>query len=396
MVQRSLGTPDRNLAEALAAKEIADHKITVALKAYMNAKGTFDKQSIFDQTPNSTIQHEDGTISVATDKQIIRMRGHEVLDVKPNNVRHGVVVDASHDLLKDISALHKIVEPGKRRFDPDLSILELWIKQKGISGYLEREARATFQTFKSLTKGKLFQNADFEDGVALAEHFFAQGNKSATVAKKIGHLRAAVRLAMTNQAKKYPHLRFNPFSGVVAEREDAENRLMLDDNDMQLMAAHLNDMNDDERLLFVLCAGTGMGPKEAYQIKSEERHDGFRCVTIGEKSDARKRTIPLPTCVLPYLPKQISGPLFVGKRQNVTRNVNRAMNRFGIADQSKTLYSTRHRASYKLKGVQDSLRYEVLGHESRKKPAERYGRDRTNVNYPMKDIFKAINMIGLT
>ena len=115
-----------------------------------------------------------------------------------------------------------------------------------------------------------------------------------------------------------------------------------------------------------------------------------RVTAIGTKTIASDRTIPLPDCVLPYIPKPISGPLFQTKVSNLGRNINRWLRRIGIKDNAKTLHSTRHRASYQLRKLNnDSLRHRCLGHEDNAKPSETYG------GFDMATIANAFELIGL-
>ena len=46
----------------------------------------------------------------------------------------------------------------------DDRIIETWIKHRGITGYLEREARATWEMFKSLTNNKPLKDCTRDDG----------------------------------------------------------------------------------------------------------------------------------------------------------------------------------------------------------------------------------------
>ena len=71
------------------------------------------------------------------------------------------------------------------------------------------EARAVWELYKTLV-GKPLKDATREDGRALVAYFEQQGNKSATIQKKLSWL-----VAMCNFAIGESRLNFNPFSSVV-------------------------------------------------------------------------------------------------------------------------------------------------------------------------------------
>ena len=88
------------------------------------------------------------------------------------------------------------------------------LEHANITGYYEREARATWALFRSLCD-KPLKDADRDDGRKLVAHFENEGLKSASIRKKVGWLVAAVNLAI-----REGRLKFNPFSAVVPKRDD--------------------------------------------------------------------------------------------------------------------------------------------------------------------------------
>ena len=94
--------------------------------------------------------------------------------------------------------------------------------------------------------------ADYADGRKLVEHFEAEGLKRATIEKKIGWLRAAVRQDM----KTKNGLKFNPFSNVVSEPKpgDSMRRLPLDEADMKKIKRNLHQLSETDQLLLRLLA----------------------------------------------------------------------------------------------------------------------------------------------
>jgi integrase len=127
------------------------------------------------------------------------------------------------------------------------------------------------------------------------------GNKTATVEKKVGWLRAAVNMAMEDQRPS-----FNPFQKVVPRLDDGLQKVPLSDEDMELARKKLERLSAEDQLLWKLLATTGMRLSEAFQIKEEfaEKYGRgtVRYVIVGTKSDASERRVPLPTDLLPELP----------------------------------------------------------------------------------------------
>ena len=90
----------------------------------------------------------------------------------------------------------------------DDKLLETYIKQRKITGYIEREAREVWALFKMLTGNKPLKECNRDDGRKLVAHFEAKGLKSETIEKKIAWPNAAVNLAI----EEGQHKTINPFS----------------------------------------------------------------------------------------------------------------------------------------------------------------------------------------
>ncbi|SEH88703.1 Site-specific recombinase XerD [Methylobacterium sp. 275MFSha3.1] len=249
----------------------------------------------------------------------------------------------------------------------DIVHLERWMTHKNITGYLEREARAVWDLFRRLTENKALTDCDRDDGRLLARHLLDGGNKTATVTKKVGHLCAAVNLAMAEGK-----LKFNPFSDVVPKMNDSERREPLTDEEMAKIQAGKDVFEREEWLLFMLCATTGMRRGEAYEINAEKVEAGIRYVVVGTKNQQSLRRVPLPKAVMPLLPATIRGPLFAKDLKNLGRQTLRRMRALGV---DKDIHGLRHRAKDRLRaaGVPLDLQYEILGHEE-KTIASSYGR----------------------
>jgi integrase len=267
----------------------------------------------------------------------------------------------------------------------DDAILETYLKHANITGHFEREARAVFVLYKTLTDSKPFKDADRDDGRKLVAHFEAQGLKSATIEKKIAWLKAAVNLAI-----KEGRLKFNPFSSVVPKRDDKVVRLPLDESDMKAIKSGLDRLNASDRLLLRVLASTGCRLSEAFEIDSEATEKGIRYVTVGHKTPQSLRRLPLPAGVLTHLPKVIKGRLFGGTEAAASKRLNRFLKEVGIVDARKVVHSFRHRAKDRLRaeGCPLDIQYELLGHET-KTIASGYGR-----GSPVPLLRKWVDQIG--
>lgn len=192
--------------------------------------------------------------------------------------------------------------------------------------------------------------------------------------------------------KRKNGLKFNPFSGVVAKRDDKVIRLPLDDTDMEACKRGLGDLSEPDQLLFRLLASSGMRLSEAYEIDSEATEQGIRYVIVGSKTEQSTRRVPLPAAALPYLPKKITGPLFTGDTSAAaSKRLNRFLNNCGVKDPRKVIHSLRHRAQDRLRaaGCPQDVRWALLGHEE-KTVAAGYGE-----GFPVKMLKQWLEKIGM-
>ncbi len=231
-----------------------------------------------------------------------------------------------------------------------------------------KEARGVWAKFKELSEGKPLRECTEDDALKLADYLFTTGNASATVRKKIGYLCSA--LGPPVRRREIP---YNIFSGVVGDRQDAKRRVPLTDTDMATVRRNLNSLKPEERLLWMLCATTGMRRGEALSIDHEYEEEGVRFVIIGTKTKSSLRRVPLPDAVLPLLPKKITGPIFTAstpeEQKNLGRNLLRAIRRMGVksvlSTQLKDLHSLRHRAKDRLRRAEcpGEMQDWILGHD---------------------------------
>jgi integrase len=398
-IERSLKTTDRQEAEIIALPMIAEHKARL-----MASRPRLEAAWIPRHQPGRLHTLPDGQRFLATERElhhldadgnVIRREanggmGHDLVNLPMGAVIHfGNPTRPLAELRKigpviDVSALER---PGVLTKNADDALFETYLKQANVTGYFEREARAVWAVYKTLTDTKPLKDATRDDGRKVVQHFEDQGVKSATVKKKIGWLTAAVNLAI-----KEGKLQFNPFSSIVPKREDKKKRLPLSEADMKEAKRGLARLSEADQLLFRLLASTGIRLSEAFEIDSELKERGCRYVIVGKKTEQSERRVPLPASVLPLLPGTIKGPLFQqGEAPAASKRLNRFLNDIGIVDPRKVVHSLRHRAQDRLRaaGCPEDVRWALLGHEE-KTVAAGYGE-----GFPVPLLRKWIDKIGL-
>ena len=217
------------------------------------------------------------------------------------------------------------------------------------------------------------------------KHFIDAGNKTATVVKKVGWLRAAVQLAI-DEGK----LTFNPFARIISEGNDEVRRKPLTEDDMATCKQHFADLSENDQLLFRVLATTGMRLGEAFQIDSEQTEREIRYCVVGTKTEASRRRVPFPADLLPHLPKKITGPLFTGNVKAASKRLNDFLDDCGLTDPSIVIHSLRHRAADRLRAYECpvDIRRAILGHEDGS-VSEGYGE-----GFPVKILRGWIDKIG--
>ena len=306
----SLRTSDKLEAEKRAGPLITAHK-----EALLAARPRLVASWHHAMEPGREHAGPDGSKIVATERELIHI-GHNggILKIEANgyaanrleNWPMGAIIagDATPpakltELRRQgwgpVINLDRLERPSCPTKTGDDAILDTYIKHAKVTGDKEREARAMWALFKSLTNGKALKDCDRDDGRLLVARFESQGLKSATMKKKIGWLSAAVNLAI-----KEKKLKFNCFSGIVPKLDDAETRVALSDPDIATCKAKLDKLTDEDRLLLRTLGTTGMRLSEAFQINGEQTEEGVRFVIVGTKTDASLRRVPLPAdCINP-------------------------------------------------------------------------------------------------
>ena len=394
-VEKSLGTPDRAQAEIIALPLIAHHKAKL-LEARPRLETSWQPQ----YEPGREHVGPDGGRIIATERELFHLNAEGRITGKTQNGGPAFQLVGGNKLTVR-SLVEAFIEAEGEIFGPkaerptaptktgDDAILETYLKHANITGYFEQEARNVWALYKTLTNSKQLKDADRDDGRKLVAHFEEEGLKSATIAKKVGWLTAACNLAI-----KEGRLKFNPFASIVPKRDDKQRRLPLTDADMKEVKRNLARLSESDQLLVRLLGSTGMRLSEAFEIEGEEKEKGCRYVIVGKKTEQSLRRVPLPTAVLPFLPKAMTGPLFPRTTLDPPDAASKRLNRFlddcGIADPRKVVHSLRHRAQDRLRAAScpEDVRWAILGHEE-ETVAAGYGE-----GFPVPLLRKWIDKIG--
>ncbi|MBO1021444.1 tyrosine-type recombinase/integrase [Methylobacterium sp. SD274] len=355
-LQKSLRTQDRYEAEIRALPMIQAHKLDV-YEAKNKRAETF-KLTARRKWPLGESVLADGTRIISTEWSALMLKDGTLIgetrdqwdtDLNPRFDPVAFRDEAIRDSRK--------IETGD-----DTAILEAYLALKKRNIYYEREARDTWALFKRLVEGKALKSCTREDGRKLIAHLQGEGDKAATIVKKLNYLSAAVNHAIGEGV-----LSFNPFAKIAPPIDDATRRVPYEDDDMERVALALPSFDPESRLLWVLLASTGMRLGEAFHITSERVEKGIRYVEIGSKNEQSKRRLPLPEVVLPLLPERIIGPIFASNAKNLGRVLQRLVRKAGADGKGKVLHSLRHRAKDRMRAEQCpiAVQYELFGHEEK-------------------------------
>ena len=389
-VERSLGRSDRREAEVIAGPLITAHKAAL-LAAKPRVETTWERE--YEPGLHTGLNGEriyaTPTELHYLDETPIRIESNGVMARRL--VARGPLSAQTEFTMLDAAHGEGPPRPKAPIKNGDDGILDTYLTDRNISDRFRREAEATWATYKRLTNSKPLKDATRDDGRLLRKHFIDAGNKSATVVKKIGWLRAAVQLAI-DEGK----LTFNPFARVISEGSDELIRKPLTDDDMEMCKQHFSELSESDQLLFRVLATSGMRLGEAFQIDGEQIERDIRYCVVGTKTEASRRRVPFPADLLPYLPPKISGPLFAPKpsiklaAKAASKRLNDFLDDCGLTDPSIVVHSLRHRAADRLRAYECpmDIRRAILGHEDGS-VSEGYGE-----GFPVKVLREWIDRIG--
>jgi integrase len=387
IVEKSLGTSDLKLAEITAMPLIREHK------AFMYQRRP-TVTPFWHRAYEPGLRVIDGEQVIATDRELQFLDdGGNVIRREPNGGPAELLSPAPRGG-PSFKAYDDAKRPTPAVKNGDDALLETYIKHNGIDGLRERQARDIWHIFRTVVKKPLKQ-CTRDDGRAIIAHLEEQAGgeiKSATLRRRMVPLVATVNLAI-DEGK----LTFNPFSGVVPDRDDEDEREAFDDADMKLIRANLHLLSKSDQLLVRLLATTGMRRGEAFEINREQIENGIRFVTIGTKTPQSLRRVPFPADLLPYLPPKITGQLIPGRMDTAGKRLREWLTEIGITDPDKApMHSFRHRAAQRLRagGIEESLREAVGGwaNGKKKKTSRKYG-NKHGKGFPLSMLKKAIDKI---
>ena len=389
-VEKSLGSSDRREAEVIAGPLITAHKAALlAAKPRVEATWEREYEPGLHTGLNGERIYATQTELHYLDETPIRIKSNGVMARRL--VARGPLSAHTEFTMLDAAYGEAPPRPKAPTKNGDDGILDTYLADRNIIDRFRAEAEATWATYKRLTNSKPLKNATRDDGRLLRDDFINAGNKTATVVKKIGWLRAAVQLAI-DEGK----LTFNPFARVISEGRDELIRKPLTDNDVDTCKQHFSDLSESDQLLFRVLATTGMRLGEAFQIDGEQTEREIRYCLIGTKTEASRRRVPFPGDLLPYLPAKISGPLFARgpsiklAAKAASKRLNDFLDDCGLTDPSLVVHSLRHRAADRLRAYECpiDIRRAILGHEDGS-VSEGYGE-----GFPVKVLREWIDRIG--
>jgi len=392
-VERSLGTPDRALADVRAAPLIAEHKAKLLAR-----RPVFVPEWQHELAPGLHVV--DGVQVFATPRELNYLDASgAVTRTEPNG---GMALHVRGDLPTNPAARARfeatiwqhddsdgppMVRPTVATKNEDDALFENYLTTRNVTGFKAGEARHMWALFRELCPGIKLKDADRDHGRKLAAHLQTLGNKSATVRKKMMWLAACCNFGIDEG-----RLKFNPFVHIVPKAKDATKRKPFTDDDMTVIRANLDKLSAADRLLTYVIGTTGMRLDEAYQITSEQKEGGVRFTIIGTKTEQSERRVPFPAMLLPHLPKKIEGPLFADNSHLASQRLRKFLRKVcGITDPQKVAaHSFRHRAQDRLRtaGVIKEYREELLGH-TKKTVGEGYGE-----GHPVPMLKEWIDTIG--
>ena len=186
-IERSLGTPDRALADVRAAPLVAEHKARL-----FAARPRIEQAWRREYEPGLHVGPDGGRI-FATDRELHFLDAQGApIRTTPNGGPEHRIVNLEHRLgvpYAPIEVTDK-ARPSLAVKNSDDALFETYLQHANVAGYYEREARAVWALYKQLTDSKPLKDATRDDGRKVVAHFEGQNIKSATIKRKIGWLTA--------------------------------------------------------------------------------------------------------------------------------------------------------------------------------------------------------------
>lgn len=362
--EKSLGTPDIDLARIRADKLIYEHRIRLFTKKQSN-NGRYEHRLKYDI--NKITKLLDGSTIIADEKDAkLFDRNGTFVKSEPNEKI--VVYQATPENDNERKLLNRFMgETGQSVKTPN-DIITSWVKENNVSARIAKDGRRTYEQFISFIKGKDISDCNRTEVKLFANYLSDNGMKSATVAKKLSFLRAACNIAVDDNKMKS-----NPFVRIPLRKDDSLQRLPLSAADMIKARQNLGILTEHDQLLWVWLASTGMRLSEAFQITEEFEENSIRYIIVGTKTKSSRRRKPIPQAVIDFGQGPITSSVFDGRPAAASHRLLGFLRRLEISydneaktgNKSKVVHSLRHRAKDRLRASRCplELQYELLGHE---------------------------------
>lgn len=411
LVERSLGTSDLKAAEIVAADLIKQHKSFMYQRRQARVARVVHGPWLHEYTPGLHMLPDGGHVLATETGLTFTDTAGKITGTRPNGgpaiYLTGPHLSAQREFKAFDDAWSGAIGEGPienerpklvaAKSHADDAILETYLKQKCLTDSREREAREMWRIFRTVVD-KPLRECTRDDGRDIVAYLEDQADddeppKSATLRRRMVPLVAAVNLAI-DEGK----LKFNPFSSVVPDRKDEDERAPFNDDEMKLIRANLHLLDPNDRLLLRVLATTGMRRGEAFEIDREEKENGIRYCVVGTKTPHSLRRIPFPKDLLPHLPLKIAGSLITGRKDSASKRLRKFLRDIGITDPDKApMHSFRHRAANRLRrAVPDEALREAIGGwaDGKKKTSRKYG-NKHGRGFPIKMLKAAIDKIGM-
>ncbi|MGN8095769.1 DUF6538 domain-containing protein [Methylobacterium sp. 22177] len=439
---RSLGTKNRVEAEAKAAPYIARHK---ALLLYHAARTDPDKRwgefsQVWQMEPNTTTTLGDGTLLVANETHIMRVKDGKVVSTEPNRMRGVVLLDRAAVENEPAYIEAQRAQDNLRRTlvrDYDAEMIETYLDGRFgpcAPGTAKRPrpdkgdvalVRSTLEAWRAHSGGKHLKDANRQEVAAFIR---TEIDNRATPDKPLAGLERVKKgvkfliAAINNDIEDRARSRFahNPFANPnweIYDRDYVPGRkpVPFSEEDIRAIKANATVFSREEYLMVAMHCATSVRPRGLSSITRDEwveeaEHDTEarlvalhrnRVFYVETDKDAvyGKRRLPLPEALLkatwvdgsPLLPPVIQGPLFPTDRTVLNREINEKLRRIGVAtdDPLKRLYSGRHRARQRMNACNhDQIRRYIMGHSHERDPHDTYG------GYRAFEVKRWIDIIG--
>src|SRR4051794_16340371 len=228
LIERSLGTSDLKAAELAANDLIKQHKAFMYQRRQARVARVVHGPWIHEHKAGLHTLPDGGHVLATETTLTFTDAAGKITSTRPNGGPAIFLTGAPLSAAREFKALDDAwdgvigegpIEDERPKFvaaksSDDDKLLETYIKHAGLAAHREKEAREMWRIFRTVVD-KPLRKATRDDGRAVVA---ALGDvKSATARRRMVPL-----VALCNLAIGEGKLTFNPFAGVVADRDDSE------------------------------------------------------------------------------------------------------------------------------------------------------------------------------